>query len=185
MMASSPAAKMKQYIFFWQASEVPYGCFCNWSNHGFEYGGNHFANSEQGLMFQKARVFDPEQCKAILAETDPRMVKHLGRSIRNFDEQIWKQQRDKGMYHILMAKFSQNPKLSDLLLKTGDAVLVEASPLDRIWGIGFDAANALSNRKDWGENLLGIALMRVRQDLQNNLQREKVHRGNEKFGQRL
>ena len=69
-----------------------------------------------------------------------------------------------------IAKFSQNEKPLDLLLSTDDKILVEASPKDTVWGIGLDesSSEAKQPRKWIGENLLGFALMEVRDILLTN-----------------
>ena len=95
-------------------------------------------------------------------------AKKLGRQIKHFDEQIWLEQRFdivvKGNY----LKFSQNPELKQFLLNTSYRVIVEASPVDPIWGIGMAADHRdAANPKRWkGLNLLGFALMQVRDQLE-------------------
>lgn len=64
-------------------------------------------------------------------------------------------------------KFSQNDRLKGILLGTGSREIVEASPNDKVWGIGFDSENALENKEMWGVNKLGKALMRVREQLKS------------------
>ena len=109
-----------------------------------------------------------EVYREILACDNPRDYKKLGRKVRNFDSQLW----DAHKYDIVVkgnkAKFSQNPELKAFLLSTGDAILVEASPYDRIWGIGMnrELAQRLPVEQWNGENLLGCALMEVRDWLQ-------------------
>jgi hypothetical protein len=93
----------------------------------------------------------------------------LGRHIKHFDDQIWQQHRFALVVAGNLAKFSQHPNLQDFLLATGEQVLVEAAPNDRIWGIGL----AESDPKAWqpstwqGLNLLGFALMQVRERLKS------------------
>ena len=99
-----------------------------------------------------------------MAAEGPAKYKKLGRKVRNFDSKVW----DEKKYDIVVegnkAKFSQNPELMEFLLSTGDAILVEASPYDKIWGIGLDIETAKEGSvEDWkGENLLGCALMEAR-----------------------
>ena len=99
--------------------------------------------------------------------SDPKEMKALGKKVKNFDQVIW----DKVKYSIVLNgnyyKFSQNPEMRDFLISTGDKILVEASPLDRIWGIGLSAQDHNANKPEaWkGENLLGFALMEVRDEL--------------------
>jgi ribA/ribD-fused uncharacterized protein len=100
----------------------------------------------------------------ILRETNPVSVKRLGRSIRNFNEGVWKTKRLDIMQNGLLLKFRQNPKLGQLLMETGNKSLFEASPFDKIWGIGLsaDTASGLSLSKYPGSNLLGKTLEDVR-----------------------
>lgn len=107
---------------------------------------------------------------------DPKRIKALGRKVRNFDQTLW----DRAKYSIVLngnwCKFSQNRALRDFLLSTGNSVLAEASPFDGIWGIRLSAAS--SEARDplkWrGENLLGFALMEVRDELRRVTQYEDL-----------
>lgn len=120
------------------------------------------------MMAQKAILFkDDEILQKIMSANNPAVYKSLGRQIRNFDSKIWDENKCKIVVSGNMAKFSQNPKLLDFLLKTGDRVLVEASPYDRIWGIGLAKDTPdIENPFKWkGINLLGFALMEVRENL--------------------
>jgi len=127
-----------------------------------------FANCEQYMMFEKAMLFQdfPSAC-AIIATTNPKEVKRLGRLVRGFDERIWAEHREvivfAGNYH----KFTQNPDLKQYLANSGKKIFVEASPTDKIWGIGLDANNpAARDPKKWqGLNLLGYAITAVRNKL--------------------
>lgn len=111
--------------------------------------------------------------KAILATSSPREQKMLGRKVSNYSAEIWEPKRYDVVLQGNMLKFSQAAttfpdkngvgiSLKTLLLKTGDRELVEASPQDRIWGVGFAAHEAEQRRSEWGENLLGKVLMDVR-----------------------
>lgn len=120
------------------------------------------------MMAQKANVFgDKEVMTQILAETDQMTIKKLGRLVRNYDDNVWTEKRFQIVVEGNLAKFSQNEDLRHFLLSTGDKILVEASPKDTIWGIGFDEfAPEATNPALWnGENLLGFALMEVRDRL--------------------
>lgn len=132
---------------------------------------------EQFMMAAKAELFGDGEIRAqILESRDPKQIKALGRKVRNFDQTLW----DRAKYSIVLngnwCKFSQNRALRDFLLSTGDSVLAEASPFDGIWGIRFPAAS--SEARDplkWrGENLLGFALMEVRDELRRVTQREAL-----------
>ena len=100
----------------------------------------------------------------------PAEYKKLGRKVKGFDATVWDEKKLDIVVEGNKAKFGQNPDLKEFLLDTGDAILVEASPYDKIWGIGLDRETALNSRiEDWnGENLLGCALMEVRDWLKDN-----------------
>ena len=170
--ACASDGKDLNYLFFWghtnNAPRLTKVCFSQWWRCGFKVDGRIYNCAEQYMMAEKARIFgDMKILQAILQETDQKTIKGLGRKVRNFDEAIWDKLKYavviKGNYH----KFSQNKNMRDFLLKTEDAVIVEASPYDRIWGIGLkesdlDAQDPFSWR---GKNLLGFALMEVRDEL--------------------
>ena len=126
-------------------------------------------------MYQKAILFkDTKIAQEILETGHPRKVKELGRKVSGFSTEAWEPHREKIVYKGNLLKVTKpvNTKegnegedLLAKLLETGDRELVEASPYDRIWGIGFTAADAEENRERWGSNLLGKALMEVRKTL--------------------
>jgi len=127
-----------------------------------------FSNSEQAFMWLKAKHFkDPEYADKIVETTDPMSAKHLGRMVRNYDEADWDSVRMDMMFCACYAKFSQNPYLADILFETKDLILVEASPTDRVWGVGLrETDDLIIDPKNWkGRNLLGEVLMDVRQQL--------------------
>ncbi len=127
-----------------------------------------FRNSEALFMFFKALLFnDPDTAQLILKNQLPSKVKSLGRQIKNFDQSTWDREKEEIMYMACMMKFSSDPELMGYLLDTEDLELVEASPLDNIWGIGLapDDPKALDKANWKGLNLLGKVLMRVRADL--------------------
>ena len=121
-------------------------------------------------MACKAALFsDNATLELILDEntksnTDPKHIKALGRMISPFDEKTWVESREEVVYFGNLYKFGQNEELKKSLMDTGELILVEASPRDRIWGIGFGEARAMSEKERWGLNLLGKALMRVREE---------------------
>jgi hypothetical protein len=119
-------------------------------------------------MAQKARLFgDQEHARQVLACVSPAEAKKIGRLVEGFDGNVWDRHKyeyvQEGNYH----KFSQHPALREFLLNTGNRVLVEASPVDKIWGIGMAKTDEnIYNPNRWkGENLLGFALMEVRDAL--------------------
>lgn len=132
---------------------------------------------EQYMMASKAQLFGDEEIrKEILACSDQKRIKALGRKVRGFDQKVW----DRFKYPIVLSgnwcKFSQNRKLREFLLSTGDSVLVEASPYDAIWGIRLSASAPEANDpQTWrGRNLLGFALMEVRDELRRVTQNEML-----------
>jgi len=134
-----------------------------------------FANCEQYMMFEKAMLFDDEDtAKEIMKTNDPKKIKALGRQVKNFNENIWTKNREKIVYTGNLHKFSQNPELLIYLLKTGKAILVEASPYDKIWGVGIAENDPeIYNIKSWrGLNLLGKILMQVRTALNPNIEQK-------------
>ncbi len=120
------------------------------------------------MMAEKARLFgDVANEQKILAATRPKEQKALGRKVKPFDRGTWEKHRLDIVIRGNLAKFSQNPEMLQVLLDTGDRELVEASPLDEIWGVGMRADNPhIVDKSQWkGLNLLGVALMEVRKRL--------------------
>ena len=169
-LLTQPAPK---YLFFWghtprQAGLADKSCFSQWFPAAFEIAGETYATAEHWMMAEKARIFNNDDIRQrIIAARHPDEAKKLGRQVRGFDPQVW----DARKYELVKTgnyqKFSQNLSLKDYLLTTGDRVLVEASPVDAIWGIGLaaDHADAQDPARWRGENLLGFALMEVRDQL--------------------
>jgi len=126
-----------------------------------------FHCTEQWMMLMKALLFrDKMRADEIMVETDARKIKRIGRQIKDFDTNVW----DKYKFGLVQIgnyfKFSQNDEIKDLLVGTGRKILVEASPYDKIWGIGISAPFASNDPEEWkGQNLLGKVLMEVRKDL--------------------
>lgn len=153
---------MSKYKFFW-GSNSP---FSNWYLHPFVHEGELFNCSEQAMMYYKARLFNDKKAAArILVESNPRIQKELGRTIKNFDGTIWEEKRYDIVKDILRSKFSGSSELLGYLHEHKGFIIVEASPYDRIWGIGYDAQNALYNIDNWGENLLGKILTELANEL--------------------
>jgi ribA/ribD-fused uncharacterized protein len=159
-----------KYLFFWghQLSKdgtITQSCLSQWWIAPFEVEGKRYPSAEHYMMVKKAELFnDYEIAERAYSAASPAEAKKMGRLIKNFDSALWDAQKYEivvsGNYH----KFSQHEVLKDFLLKTSERVLVEASPVDPVWGIGLaaDDDNA-ENPLLWkGENLLGFALMKVR-----------------------
>jgi ribA/ribD-fused uncharacterized protein len=144
------------------------GIFSNFHPCKFEVDGIKFNCSEQYFMYKKAMTFnDVPVAELILESIFPSEQKHLGRGVGDFDGNVWDEVKFKHMYDACYAKFSQNPDLKEQLLNTIGTRLVEASPYDKIWGIGFreDDPNAHDPSLWKGLNLLGEVLDDVRATL--------------------
>jgi ribA/ribD-fused uncharacterized protein len=151
------------YVFFWGIKDGPFTQFFPTK---FVENDLTFTSCEQYMMYNKAKYFkDDINANKIIKESAPIKIKMLGRQVKGFNEDEWKKVREDIVYKGNYLKFSQNPDLKLLLLATKDKILVEAAPNDAIWGIGFNSENALNNKNKWGLNLLGKALMKVRNDL--------------------
>lgn len=151
-------------IFFWG------GIFSNWYPCKFIYKNIEFNCSEQALMYEKAILFkDREIAQKILDAKTPKEQKALGRLVKNYNENIWSKNREKIMINILLAKFTSNNKLKNVMIKYKNYQFVEASPFDRIWGIGLHEDNELiKDETNWrGQNLLGKALTKVCNQINN------------------
>jgi ribA/ribD-fused uncharacterized protein len=166
---ASESKKPESYVFFWRTASP----FSQWHPAKFtsksvvapEQYETKFSCAEQYMMAEKALLFgDLDTYAKIMAATEPRKQKALGRKVRSFKEATWKKWREKIVLQASYAKFSQNEHLKAKLLATGDKILVEASPTDRIWGIGMRASDPRAKvRKSWkGLNLLGYALTEVK-----------------------
>ena len=165
-----------KYLFFWghrQKSEqtVDKSCFSQWFPVGFILDEVYYATAEHYMMAEKARLFDKSMVEKIINAKSPGEAKALGREIRNFDEKVWNRVSFDIVVRGNIAKFSQNEELKAFLLATKNRVLVEASPKDRVWGIGLsvDDKDAQNPYKWQGLNKLGFALMVVRKNLLEEL----------------
>jgi ribA/ribD-fused uncharacterized protein len=154
---------MRYTFFFTEASP-----FSQWYRCRFESGGHVFNCAEQYMMHGKALLFgDAEMAAKILEADHPKLQKALGRKVRDFDDVVWRRERE----NIVMAgsrlKFTQDDDLRAQLLATAGTTLVEASPYDRIWGIGLSAKDPrAADPSQWrGKNLLGHILTRLRDEL--------------------
>ncbi len=161
-----------KYVFFWghsqRGEQVGKSCFSQWYHAPFERDGKRYSTAEHFMMAAKARLFNDHKVEQqILQARHPGEAKQLGRQVRGFHEADWVARRFEIVVAANMAKFSQHQALKNFLLNTGNRVLVEASPVDKIWGIGLtESDDAAANPRLWkGLNLLGFALMTVRQQL--------------------
>lgn len=167
------------FIFFWghqdRENKLGKACLSQWYMCQFVVRDVYFNCAEQYMMAEKAYMFgDEDVYHQILREYNQMEIKKLGRKVRNFNDYVWKGNRMSVVIEGNLAKFSQNKELMDFLLSTGDKILVEASPKDTIWGIGLDESSSDAiNPRNWkGDNLLGFALMEVRDILRGNVKEE-------------
>ena len=171
------------HLFFYSGRTI----YSNWHETPRQFqdplnNGLTFNSSEVAFMWWKAVFFQDHAVATALEQAgmDSRNAKQLGRHIRGYNDKAWECVRLGYMQYVLLLKFSQNPEWAAQLKATGDRILIEASPTDRIWGVGFDveAAAAMAKRQmltcsateiAWaGRNLLGQALMTVRGLLTEN-----------------
>jgi len=161
-----------KFVLFWKprlrGEPVSAAVLSQWERSPFTLDGRRFPTVEHYLMWRKAVLFDDGAvADRILDAPGPAAVKALGRQVRGFDPQVWERDRVGISVAGNVAKFRQNPELGDYLVGTGSRILVEASPADRIWGIGLEADDPGAEKPDrWrGRNLLGFALMRARNEI--------------------
>ncbi|WP_282701009.1 NADAR family protein [Streptomyces sp. CC219B] len=162
-----------KYVHFWGHRPRPDGrigvsCLSQWWPSPFTVDGVEYATAEHWMMAGKARLFgDAEAERQVLAADHPSKAKNAGRLVRGFDEGAWERERFRIVVEGSVHKFGSDDTLRAFLLGTGERVLVEASPVDRIWGIGLAANDeAAMDPERWrGPNLLGFALMEARERL--------------------
>ncbi|MFE1172803.1 NADAR family protein [Streptomyces sp. NPDC058773] len=170
---ATAAGKHVKYVQFWghgprRDGSLGASCFSQWWPAPFTVDGVRYATAEHWMMAGKARLFgDAEAEQQALAARHPKQAKDAGRRVRGFDDETWQQHRFELVVEGGVHKFGQDAALRAYLLGTGSRVLVEASPLDRIWGIGLaaDDDRAADPARWRGLNLLGFALMAARQRL--------------------
>ncbi len=161
-----------KFLFFWgnvKTDFISKSCFSQWYESSFVIDGIEYQTAEHYMMAEKALLFnDKEIYDQIIESSKPGKVKELGRQVKNFDQKTWEENRFEIVVRGNFHKFNQNPELATFLINTKNRVLVEASPLDDIWGIGLAQADENSQNPNlWkGQNLLGYALM-VTRDLLN------------------
>jgi ribA/ribD-fused uncharacterized protein len=158
------------FTFFWR------GPLSNWHKSTFDgllwdEVQRRFCTTEQWMMSAKALLFsDLNALQAIMATNDPKEQKALGRQVSGFNKAKWDLHARNLVYAGCSYKFEQNPRLKEILLAT-KGVLAEASPYDKVWGIGLDEKDPRArNPGQWqGTNWLGQVLMHVRKDLKDPL----------------
>ena len=163
------------FVYFWKPKPKEKGvvdesCCCQWWRSKFTYSNRVFLTAEHAMMFKKAEMFeDVDAMLAIMEEKDPWTVKSIGRQVRNFNAVKWDDASYEIVRDINLAKFKQDKRLLAWLKSLPrNTLFVEASPLDRIWGIGLgnDGDVDLTNFSNWqGQNKLGFAVTEVFQEL--------------------
>ena len=162
-----------KYLHFWghrprQDGQVGASCLSQWWPSSFTVDDVAYATAEHWMMAAKARLFgDAEAERAAIDAPNPALAKKAGRLVRGFDDSLWERERYGIVVEGSVHKFAAHADLRTFLLATGDRVLVEASPVDRVWGIGLAADDErAADPEQWrGPNLLGFALMEARERL--------------------
>jgi len=169
-IAGGGAAK---FLFFWghtpkHEGVIDASCLSQWFPRGFEIDGVRYRTAEHWMMASKARLFgDRVALSRIVSSRTPAEAKEIGRTVRDYDDDVWERARFDAVVRGNVAKFGQHSDLGRFLAATSDRVLVEASPRDCVWGIGLGAKDPLArDPARWrGRNLLGFALMQAREEL--------------------
>lgn len=154
-------------VFFYRPME-PHGYLSNWYPAAFTLDGKAFSSTEQYFMYRKCLIFgDAASAQAILDTDDPAAQRRIGRQAAGFHPLVWDGVKQLYMFRALLAKFTQNPVMKAQLLDTGDAYLVECAFTDRIWacGVRLTDPRRLDISRWRGQNLLGFALMEVRETI--------------------
>jgi len=173
IIAEYEKGKRQKFLFFWghqpsKSGVLTASCFSQWWQAPFVVEAVSYNTAEHWMMAQKALLFqDHHTFQKILAAKSPGEAKTLGRQVQHFDEVTWQAKRCEIVLQGCLHKFGQHANLLSFLLTTKNRILVEASPVDRIWGIGLAAdSERAGNPKHWnGLNLLGFALMEARDRL--------------------
>ncbi|MER6235871.1 NADAR family protein [Streptomyces clavifer] len=170
LIARAARGERVKYLPFWGHRPRPDGrlgesCLSQWWPAPFTVDSVTYASAEHWMMAAKARLFGDAEAEAkAVAASSPAAAKKVGRLVRHFDDAVWARERFGLVVAGSVHKFGQDPALRAYLLGTGERVLVEASPMDRIWGIGLAKDDARTgDPAAWrGLNLLGFALMEAR-----------------------
>lgn len=167
-MSNAEEKTTKEVYPFFKTPDGKSHVFSNWYKCDVIIDSVKYVCVEQYMMAQKAKLFKDEQIyREIMTSNSPRTHKRLGRKVRNFNGYIWEKYRFDIVFRANLAKFKLNEDLKKELLATGDKIIAESSPYDRIWGTGraIDHKWAKNPDKWFGKNLLGKCLMLVRDRL--------------------
>ena len=138
-------------IYFYVARETPYGCFSNFSAHGFQLDGLWWPTSEH--YFQAQKFAGTPRADQIRQARSPKIAASMGRSRQHPLRPDWEQVKDSLMLQGVLKKFETHADIRAILLGTGDQDIIENAPNDYYWGCGADGT---------GKNKLGQTLMHVR-----------------------
>ena len=160
-----------KYVFFykdWLSNYQKTSFIYTWAGRKYE-----FSSTEKAFMFIKAKMFGDEAiAMQILITENPNECRKLGRMVKNYDEKVWDACRVQVFYDLNKAKYIQDGYLRRLLLdpKYDNKIFVEASPIDKIWGVGLDEKDPLiDDERNWkGENNLGKIITQIRNELKEN-----------------
>ena len=147
-------------IYFYSAREQPYGCFSNFSAHGFELDGYWWYTSEHYFQAQKFINTNIDWFNKIQTVKAPKEAAKMGRSRKYPLRQDWEEVKDDIMYQAVLSKFQTHQDIQKILLDTGEQLIVENSPIDYYWGCGKDGS---------GKNKLGEILVKVRVEIKQNI----------------
>jgi ribA/ribD-fused uncharacterized protein len=157
---------MPDCIFFWR------GFMSQWVGKPFTADNTVYKTAEHYMTAKKAECFgDEKSLQAILLTKSPRAAKAIGREVVNYNDKVWSEKRYQIIVDGNIQKFTQDTEFQNQLIGTANKVLVEASPEDSIWGIKMSENDPkIHDPRNWqGQNLLGFALMEVRDYFKYNL----------------
>lgn len=146
-------------IYFYSTREEPYGCFSNFSAHGFELDGVYWPTSEH--YFQAQKFVGTPHVEQIRQVKTPKDAAKMGRERKRPLRQDWEEVKDDIMRKAVLCKFETHANIREVLVSTGDEEIVENSPIDYYWGCGKDGS---------GKNKLGLILMEVREILRQRIE---------------
>mmetsp|Transcript_1648 Transcript_1648/g.5850 ORF Transcript_1648/g.5850 Transcript_1648/m.5850 type:complete len:319 (-) Transcript_1648:23-979(-) len=159
----------EEFVFFFKDSPFLQSHPCKFSGKGLFGGGQQdFISTEQWALYNKAMLFNAESvAERILAATSAPAIRKLGKAIKNVDKEQWEEEKEAVVLEGSRLKFTQDPKLYELLVATAPKTLAMASPTGKVWGIGLEEGDprALDRRQWLGANLLGEILTQLRDDL--------------------
>lgn len=189
-IAAELAGERLRFVHFWGHAPGPDGpgaeCLSQWWPGEFSEDGRVFASTEHYMMAHKAWLFgDEDGAEKILEAGHPGEARRLGREVRGFESEVWEAHRFAIVTRGNVAKFAQHPELRRFLEGTRERILVEASPKDRVWGIGLSADDpGADSPSAWkGLNLLGFALMEARARLAGPVLRRAEDADAERIGE--